>query len=489
MLNSSTRSRIAVAIAVATGVAIASTVSGCAVGPDYKQPQLELPQAWPAVPAGAAIAAANNARWWTIYGDGKLNALIDEALSNNTDIAIAAARLVEAEAQLGTARSDQFPSVYATGERNRNRASGASSFRQPGPLETTTNRATLNISYEIDFWGKYRRVTEAARADLLATAAARDTVRIGIASQVATSYFNLLALDQRLDATRLALVRSGESLRLQKLRADAGVVSNFEYQQRVAEHEANLAQLPPVERDRAATERALVVLLGRSPRAVVDAQISRTSANAMAAGDTNTRVALTVPAGLPSELMLRRPDVREAEQKLIASNARIGVARAAYFPSISLTGLLGSESASLTDLFTGPARIWRFAGNLAQPIWSAGSVRSQVAAAEARNTQSLAQYRNTIANAFREVQDAVSAQAKAREVFDAESRRVTALNQAYSLAKLRFENGVASQLDVIDVERGLISAELNRIEAERGFRVAVADLFRAMGGAAPAAKS
>lgn len=194
---------------------------------------------------------------------------------------------------------------------------------------------------------------------------------------------------------------------------------------------------------------------------------------------------------MPSDLMLRRPDLREAEQKLIASNARIGIARAAYFPSISLTGLFGSESASLSDLFTGPARIWRFAGNLTQPIWSAGSVSSQVAIAEARNQQALAQYRNTIANAFREVQDAVSAQAKAREVFDAETRRVAALNQSYALARLRFENGVASQLDVIDIERSLIAAELNRIEAERGFRVAVADLFKAMGGSnvMPAPKS
>ncbi len=472
-------------------IAVAAALAGCAVGPDYRQPSLELPQAWPAAPAGAAAAATGDARWWAIYGDSKLNALVDEALRNNTDLVVAAARLAEAEAQLGSARSEQFPSAYGTAERNRNRNTGAGSFRQPGPLETTTNRVALNVSYEIDFWGKYRRTTEAARAELLASEAARDTVRISLASQVATSYFNLLALDQRLDATRLALNRSKESLDMQKVRFDAGVVSGFEYQQRAAEHEANLAQLPPVERDRAATERALAVLLGRSPRAVIDAQIERSQADAMAAADTHKQVALTVPAGLPSDLMLRRPDLREAEQKLIASNARIGIARAAYFPSISLTGLFGSESASLSDLFTGPARIWRFAGNLTQPIWSAGSVSSQVAIAEARNQQALAQYRNTIANAFREVQDAVSAQAKAREVFDAETRRVAALNQSYALARLRFENGVASQLDVIDIERSLIAAELNRIEAERGFRVAVADLFKAMGGSnvMPAPKS
>jgi multidrug efflux system outer membrane protein len=458
--------------------------AGCTMGPDYRRPSVELPPAWTAAPSGA-IAASNEERWWLIYGDSKLNQLIDEALRNNTDLTVAAARLAEAEAQLSSARSDQFPAVYGTADRNRNRATGAGAFTQPGvPLETTGNKVTLNVSYEIDFWGKYRRATEAARAEMLASAAARDTVQISLASQVATSYFNLLALDQRLDATRLALQRSQESLGMQKVRFDAGVVSNFDYQQRAAEHEANRAQLPPVERDRAATERALAVLLGRSPRAVVDAQIERGRADAMAASADGKQIALTVPAGLPSDLLLRRPDLREAEQKLVASNARIGVARAAYFPSISLTGLFGSESASLGNLFTGPARIWRFAGDLTQPIWSAGSVGAQVGIAEARNQQALAQYRNAIANAFREVQDAVSAQAKAREVFDAESRRVAALNQSYGLAKLRFENGVASQLDVIDIERSLISAELNRIEAERGFRVAIADLFKALGGAA-----
>ncbi len=473
------------------GIAVLAALAGCAVGPDYKRPELELPQAWPAAPADAAATVNADPRWWTIYGDSKLNSLVDEALRNNTDLAVAIAKLAEAEAQLGITRSEQFPSVYATAERNRNRATGAGSFNQPGmPLETTTNKAAINVSYEIDFWGKYRRATEAARAEMLASEAARDTVRISLATQVATVYFNLIALDQRLDATRLAIQRSKESLDMQKVRFDAGVVSSFEYQQRVAEHEANLAQLPPVERNRAATERALAVLLGRSPRAVLEAQIERSKADAMAAGPA-PRVPLAVPAGLPSDLLLRRPDLREAEQKLVASNARIGVARAAYFPSISLTGFLGSESASLSNLFTGPARIWRFAGDLTQPIWSAGSVRSQAAVADARNQQTLAQYRNTIANAFREVQDAVSAQAKAREVFDAETRRVEALNQSYALAKLRFENGVASQLDVIDTERSLIAAELNRIEAERAFRAAVADLFKAMGGgsATPAAKS
>src|SRR5258706_877985 len=468
-------------------IAVVTTLAGCAVGPDYKRPAVNLQQTGRATAAGAAAVAGDNARWWTIYGDGRLNTLVDEALHNNTDLAVAVARLAEAEAQLGIVRSDQFPSVYGTAERSRDRATGAGSFTQPGvPLQTTTHPVALNVSYEIDFLGKYRRATEAARAELLASEAARDTVRISLAAQVATAYFNLVALDQRLDATRLAVQRSKESLDMQKVRFDAGVVSSFEYQQRLAEHEANLAQLPPVERDRAATERALAVLLGRSPRAVIDAQIERSKADAMATADTGAQVALAVPAGLPSDLLLRRPDLREAEQKLIASNARIGVARAAYFPSISLTGLLGSESASLSNLFTGPARIWHFAGDLTQPIWTPGRVGSQDAVARARNEQTLAQYRNTIANAFREVQDAVSAQAKAREIFDAESRRVSALNQSYSLAKLRFASGVASQLEAIDNESSLINAELNRIEAERAFRAAVADLFRAMGGSSVA---
>lgn len=458
-------------------LAILATLAACAVGPDYQRPAMELPEAYPAAPDHTVVAGKGEP-WWTRFNDPMLNRVMDEALKNNLDLKAAAARISEAQAQLGLAISDQVPSVYATASRERNRNSAASSQSAPGqPLQSTNNRATLNVSYEIDFWGKYRRASEAARADLLGVEANREALRLSLTAQVAQGYFNLVALDALVAATERAVARGQEALDLQKKRFDAGVISEFDFQQRSAEVDAARVQLPPLQSRRGQQERALNVLLGRSPRAIMEGKVERSPAFTPGTG-------IAVAAGLPSELLLRRPDLVEAEQKLIAANARIGVARAAYFPSISLTGLLGSESTSLADLFSGPARIWNFAGNLTQPIWGAGRIGKQVDAAEARGEQVLAQYQGAIANAFREVQDALQAQASARAVYELEQRRVTSLGRTWELAKLRYANGAASQLDVIDAERGLLLAELNRIEAERALRAAVADLYKALGGGA-----
>lgn len=467
------------------GALLASMLlAGCAVGPDYQRPAADLPQAWPAAPQNASQVASRDSTWWKIYADPALDKLVEEALARNADLAIAAARITEAEAQLGLARTSFSPTTYADGGRGRSRTSAKSGQFQEGmPLETTSNRAALNISYELDFWGKYRRTSEAARAELLATEAARDTVRQSLIAQVVQGHYNLVALDARVAATERTVQRGREALALLTKQFDAGMISRFELQQRSAEVDAVTAQLPPLQRDRAAQERALAVLLGRPPRDVVDANIRRDGDRANA-----TTLNLVAPAGLPSELLLSRPDLREAEQRLVAANARIGVARAAYFPSITLTGAIGSESAQLSDLFSGPARTWNFAGNITQALWGAGRLMREEEIAEARQKVAVEQYRNAVINAFREVQDAVAAQAAAREVFVTETRRVESLKQAYALARLRFENGVASQLDVIDNERGLIAAEHNRIEAERALRAAIADLYRALGtGGEPAA--
>ncbi len=287
-------------------------------------------------------------------------------------------------------------------------------------------------------------------------------------------YLNLLALDAQISVTQAGIKRGLEALSMQKTRFDAGVISEYDYQQRSAELDVGLAQLPPLESRRGNQERALGVLLGRSPRAVMEGKVDRTLANAPLSP-------LVAPSGLPSELLLNRPDLRETEQKLIAANARIGVARAAFFPSISLTDLFGSESSALGDLFSGPSRIWNFADNLAQPLWGAGRLNRAADAAEARADQATAQYQSAIANAFREVQDAIGEQGAARDVSVIEQRRVDTLTKTWNLAKLRYENGAASQLDVIDAERGLLQAEQSRIEADRLLRLAVADLYKTLG--------
>ncbi len=455
---------------------VTASLAGCMMGPDYKRPAMELPSTYAPAPANATVVTESHTAWWTSFNDAVLNSIVDEALKNNRDLVVGAARVAEAQALLGLAISDQVPSVYAAAGRDRIRNSQATNNSGQGmPVMSTTNRVSLNISYEIDFWGKYRRATEAARADLLSVEANRDALRLSMVTQVVQGYFNLLALDSQVAATEQAVRRGQEALDLQKKRFDAGVISEFDFQQRAAEVDAARAQLPPLQSQRGKQERALAVLLGRSPRAVMEAKVERSST--FTPGNS-----VIAPAGLASDLLLRRPDLVEAEQKLVAANARIGAARAAFFPSISLTGLFGSESSALGDLFSGPARTWSFAGQLIQPLWGAGRINRQVDAVEARNDQAVAQYQNAIANAFREVQDAIQAQAAAREVNEIEQRRVTALSKSWNLAKLRYENGVANQLDVIDAERNLLMAELNRLEAERSLRAAVADLYKALGG-------
>jgi multidrug efflux system outer membrane protein len=358
----------------------------------------------------------------------------------------------------------------------RSLSSAATGLLPPGAARERDNyRATLNVSYEIDIFGRLRAASDTARAELAASEAVRDAVRLALTARVAAGYYGLAALDAQVEITRRALRLREESLGLQRRRREAGVISDFDLRQLEAEAATLRAQLPPLERDRDIEEAALAALLGRSPRAVFEEALPR-----VAPGEAAAAVAL--PAGMPSELLLRRPDLLEAEQRLVAANARVALARSAYFPSIRLTAFLGSESAALSDLFTGPAGIWSFAAGLAQPIYAGGRLDAQRDAAEARERAALAQYRGAVRNAFREVRQALSAQARARESFEAQAARVAALEETLRLARLRYASGVASQLDVLDAERGLLDAQVARIEALRAQRAAVADLYRALGG-------
>jgi multidrug efflux system outer membrane protein len=412
-----------------------------------------------------------------VYGDPALEKLIEEALSRNSNLLLAAARVDEARALLGQADAAFYPSVDAAFNRNRTLSSAATGLLPPGiARERNDYRASLNVSYEVDLWGRLRTAAQAARADLLASEAARETVRITLAADVAKGYFALRSLDSQAAATRRTLALREEGLKLQQKRLDGGVISEYDYRQLEAEAAAARAQLPPLERDREIQDAALAVLLGRSPRAIMDGSISRTE-------DAREQLLpAIVPSGLPSELLLRRPDLVEAEQRLIAANARVAVARAAYFPSIQLTGFLGSEAQMLSSLFSGPAGIWQFAAAVAAPIFAGGRLEAQVGAAEAREKQALANYQGAIQNAFREVRAALASQSRARESYEAEGARATALISALRLARLRYDNGLVSQLDVIDAERSLLAAEIARHEALRAQRAAVADLYKALGG-------
>ena len=447
-------------------------VAGCSSVAPYQKPAVELPEQW----QETQQRAAEPDTWWKIYGDPQLDALIQESFKTNADLVVAAARVDEARGVLGEANAFFWPSIDARAGGSRTQVSRRTATAFPGfPRQFNDYQATLNVSYDIDLFGRLRSGAEAARAELAASEASRDAVRLALAAQVAKSYYAMQALDQQVALTRETVRLREDALELQKKRFRGGVISEFELRQLEAETAAVRAQLPPLEQARETEEAALAVLLGRTPKEVMESSIQ------VSPGEQKL-VAPVLPEGLPSELLLRRPDLVAAERQLAASHAQIGVARAEMFPSISLTGSLGRESAQLSNLFTGPAGIANIALGLVQPIFAGGRLEARTQQAEARERQALAEYQQAIRNAFGEVRTALAVQQRSRESFDAQAARERALSETARLARLRYENGVASQLDVIDAERNLLAARIARIDAQRQQRAAIADLFRALGG-------
>jgi multidrug efflux system outer membrane protein len=450
---------------------LAALLVGCTVGPNFKRPEVDLPAHF----GVAQSPAPAPERWWAVFQDPVLDRLVDEALAANRDLRAAAQRIEQSRAQVAIARSDMWPDagIDASSARSRSSALGSVPLPPGTPLITTDHRLVLRFGWEIDFWGKYRRATEAARAELVASEAGRDAVRASLIGDVVRGYFVLQALDRRLDVTERTLLGRDKALELQKLRFDAGVVSELEYRQVESDLRTTQALIPVIRLARVRQEGVLAVLFGRSPREVYEARVDR--------GTAYTPAGVEVPAGLPSDLLLRRPDLREAEARLHAANARIGVARAAYFPSINLTGYYGGESQSLGDLFSGPARTWNVAAGLLQPLWASGAIKGGVALADARTQEAAEMYQKAVANAFREVRDAIAAQSYLRDAFGAQRERESSLNRALDLAKLRYDNGAVSLFEVLETERQLLVARLDAIDAERDRRNAIVELYLALG--------
>ena len=464
------RSRRRNATMVGSPILLSLLLAACTVGPDYRRPAVDLPEGY-AVEQSPVPAAE---RWWTLFQDPVLDRLVDEALAGNADLLAAAERVEQARAIAGLARADQFPNAGIDAGASRNRASEQGAFPlPPEAIETSTYRAALRASWELDFWGRYRRATEAARAELAASEFGRLAVRASLVAEVSRGYFALRALDRRLETAESTREGRGRALELQKLRLDAGAVSEIEYRQIESDLRGAEALVPIIRQNREQQRSALAVLLGRTPREIFGADIAR--------GDPATPAAIEVPAGLPSDLLLRRPDVRAAEERLRAANARIGVARAAYFPSITLTGAYGGESQTLGDLFSPAARTWSVAGGLLQPLLTAGRIQSGVDLADAQAREAALAYRKAIANAFREVRDAIQAQGNARETFAAQQRREQALARTFELARLRYDNGAIGLFEVLETERQLFAARLDAIDAERARRAAIVDLYLALG--------
>ncbi|HNW77779.1 MAG TPA: efflux transporter outer membrane subunit [Candidatus Competibacteraceae bacterium] len=447
--------------------ALGIALGGCAVGPVYQRPEVPVPAQWQ-VSIQQANSLANTA-WWQQFQDPVLDGLIQIALQENKDVQIAAARVEEYMGRYGVTRSEQFPQVGAGASGARTR-SGETTVPAGTSLINNNFQLDLGVSYELDLWGKLSSATDAARAQLLATEEARRTVILTLVSQLASSYVLLLDYDKQLVVTRETLQTRSESVRINGLRFKAGLIGEMDYQQAVAEYQNAAVQVPLLERQIAQQENAISLLLGRNPGHI-------------ARGRNLDQLAMPqVPGGLPSELLERRPDIRQAEQQLIAANAQIGVAKAAFYPSISLTGLLGLASNDLSDLFEGPSRTWTFAGQLTQPIFTGGRLEGQLQVAEAVQKQALLNYQQVIQTAFAEVDDALVAVAKLREQLQTQVEQVKALQRYLDLATLRYQNGYSDYLTVVDAERNLYSAQLSLVQSQGQLFIALANLYKVMGG-------
>ena len=456
----------------ATIVIIAGLV-GCTVGPDYKRPDVVAPADWRNESEQRESIA--NLAWWQLFEDRVLQELIAAATGANRDIQLAVARLLESRAQLGIARAAEFPQISAGASYANERPFSANSFflqHFPGATPAGNDvRTNLDLTFELDLWGRLRRATEAARAELLASEETVRGVMTTLVADVAQTYFDLLELDREVAIARDTLEARQASLDLQRLRFERGLSTDLDVQRAAAEVSLATAIVPDLERGITQTENALNVLLGRNPGPVPRGTVL-----------DGQRMPPEVPAGLPSELLERRPDVRQAEQKLIAANARIGEAKAEFFPQISLTGMFGVESVSLSNLFTGPSRVWQGGPTMTIPLFTAGRITGNIKAQEAREQQALIQYQHAIEQAFREVEDALVFHRKAREMRAARESRAGQLQRALFLANLRYTRGLANYLDVLDAERQLFSAQIDLAATTRDQLKAVVQLYKALGG-------
>ena len=449
---------------------VAALLSGCMVGPDYVRPPVDSPQAFRF--AEKDVRDTANTEWWKQFQDPALDGLIAEALANNRNIRIAVANVEQAAGALQQTRASFYPQVgyQGTGTRQQLSESDGSPLSSAAPNPRTSYQALAGASWEIDLWGRIRRLSEAAQATLFATEQARRGVVLSLVSTVASSYLQLRGLDQQLEISRRTLAAYAESVRLFELRFRYGVINQMIVEQARSQYATAAAQIPQLESQIAQTENALSILLGRNP-----GPIQRGKSLVQLASPA-------VPAGLPSDVLERRPDIAQAEQQLIAANARIGAARALYFPTISLTGTFGGASAELSDLFSGPARAWSFAGALAGPIFTGGAIAGTVAQAEAAQKAALLGYELAIQNAFADVENALVSRTKSAEQLQAQERLVKSLSEYERLARLQYDGGFTDYLTVLNAQQQLFPAELNYTQVQAQNLNALVGLYKAMGG-------
>lgn len=441
----------------------------------YQRPQVQTPTTYRGDPAPQPDPQTlANLKWFDVFKDEKLQDLINEALAHNYDLREAVSRIEAARANLGITRSDQYPTIGAGADVLNQRQSRSSAFDLPEPIkrDRSFGSVVLNLlTYEIDIWGRLRKATAAARSDLLATEEARFAVITTLVSDVATAYFSLRELDFELDISRRTLTSREESLRLIRLRQQRGIATLLDVRQ-AEELVYNATEvIPALEQSIVQTENFLSFLTGKNPSAI-----------ARGLSLTEQPMPPSVPAGLPSDLIERRPDIRAAENSLIAANARIGVAKAAFFPRISISSFLGYESGQITSLFSSSRSVWSVVPEVSQPIFTGGRLRSNVKLSQAQREFLLVDYQRTIQSAFREVSDALIANQKTKDVRTQRALLVATLRDRSRLSYLRYTGGVATLLEALDADRELFDAERSLAVARRDELLSVVQLYKALGG-------
>ena len=437
-------------------------LAGCTVGPNYRRPAVTVPETFRNQTGDPNSASLGDEKWFTVFQDEELQKLIRTALEQNYDVRIAATRILQAQAQVGIARSNQFPQLSGS--------LGYTAQKIPGFAFNVLQLQGL-FSYNFDFWGQYRRATESARASLLATEWSRRQVLSTLVASVANAYFSLRELDLELEIAQQTLASRKQSLNLTQTLERGGAVGLLDVRQAEQLVETAAETIPQTEMEISQQQDLISVLMGEDPHDIPRGRRL-----------TEEPLPMAIPAGLPSRLLERRPDIQQAEQQLVAANAQIGVARAAFFPSLPLTGALGVESGPLSKLFTPGATEWAFSAPITQPIFTAGKLRANLKLAEAQQEQAVLTYQQSIQNAFRQVSDALIAFTKVREFREHQELLTTAAQGAADLSGVRYHGGAASYLEVLTNETNYFSAQLNLARARLNERLSLVQIYTALGG-------
>ena len=450
---------------------IAVLLAGCTVGPNYKRPAVTVPTDYrDAMPApNLPVSSLGNEKWWQVYQDPVLVQLIHTALQQNYDIRIAATRVVQAQAELGIVRANQLPSaIVGSSVYSQQNAKVSNLFPA---YDVNAGQLNLSVLWNLDFWGKYRRQTEAARAQLLATEWGQRAAISSLVANVATAYFQLRALDSELDIAKRTLASRRQSLELTHVLVSHGSASDLDVSQSEQLVYTASETIPDLERQIQQQENVLSILLGENPQSIPRGR-----------SITEQPAPETVPAGLPSELLERRPDVRQAEENVVAANAQIGVAKAAFFPSFSLTGTGGLESNALNRFLSQPSQTWFAALNVSQPLFEGGRLRSGLKLARAQWQESVLSYQQTVQDALEQVSNALVAYQKNRDFRGQQELLTQATQRSDQLSVVLYKQGGASYLQVLTSETNYYSAELNLVQAQLNERLALVQVYQALGG-------